>query len=86
MLVRQHWTLSRIRRAKLDAAAVGTAHSAHVLALQDMRVDFQFSKGSFDFRFLPFTIPYPVPFKALGDETKARLPVCPLHLSLHSGK
>lgn len=38
--------------------------------LQDIRIDFQFSKGAFDFSFLPFTIPYPVPFKALGDETK----------------
>lgn len=35
-----------------------------------MRVDFQFSKGLFDFKALPFTIPYPVPFKLLGDETK----------------
>jgi len=38
--------------------------------LQDVRIDFLFSKGSFDFNLLPFTIPYPVPFKALGDETK----------------
>ena len=37
-----------------------------------MRIDFQFSKGAFDFSFLPFTIPYPVPFKALGDETKVQ--------------
>jgi hypothetical protein len=39
---------------------------------QDIRIDFQFSKGAFDFSFLPFTIPYPVPFKALGDETKVQ--------------
>lgn len=41
-------------------------------AMQDIRVDFQFSKGTFAFNFLPFTIPYPVPFKALGDETKVQ--------------
>lgn len=50
---------------------------------QDMRIDFQFSKGAFDFSFLPFTIPYPVPFKALGDETKVTLHsgTCRWHMS-----
>ena len=38
--------------------------------MQDLRIDFQFDKGLFDFRILPFKIPYPVPFKYLGDETK----------------
>jgi len=42
---------------------------------KDMRVDFQFSKGLFDFKALPFTIPYPVPFKLLGDETKGFIDV-----------
>lgn len=41
----------------------------------DIRIDFQFSKGAFDFSFLPFTIPYLVPFKALGDETKGFIDV-----------
>ena len=40
---------------------------------QDMRIDFQFDTAAFDFRALPFKIPYPVPFKLFGDETKARL-------------
>lgn len=35
-----------------------------------MRIDFQFDNAAFHFRFLPFTIPYPVPFRLLGDETK----------------
>lgn len=35
-----------------------------------MRVDFQFDKAAFAFNALPFKIPYPVPFKLLGDETK----------------
>ena len=36
------------------------------------RIDFQFDRAAFSFRRLPFKIPYPVPFKLLGDETKAR--------------
>lgn len=39
-----------------------------------MRIDFQFDNAAFHFRFLPFTIPYPVPFRLLGDETKVSLP------------
>lgn len=42
---------------------------------KDIRVDFQFSKGAFQFKSLPFTIPYPVPFKAFGDETKGFIDV-----------
>ena len=40
--------------------------------MQDMRIDFQFDRAAFTFRFLPFKVPYPVPFKLLGDETKVR--------------
>jgi hypothetical protein len=39
------------------------------------RVDFQFDRAAFYFKFLPFSIPYPVPFRALGDETKGWLDV-----------
>jgi PAP_fibrillin len=35
-----------------------------------MRIDFQFDRAAFDFKALPFKIPYPVPFKLFGDETK----------------
>jgi hypothetical protein len=34
------------------------------------RIDFQFVDAAFEFTFLPFTIPYPVPFRILGDEAK----------------
>ena len=34
------------------------------------RIDFQFDEASFDFKALPFTIPYPVPFRWLGDEVR----------------
>lgn len=41
-------------------------------ARRNMRIDFQFDKAAFHFKFLPFTLPYPVPFKILGDERKVR--------------
>lgn len=37
---------------------------------QDLRIDFAFDYAFFDLRALPVRIPYPVPFKLLGDETK----------------
>jgi PAP_fibrillin len=39
-------------------------------AREHMRIDFQFDQAAFDFKALPFNIPYPVPFKLFGDETK----------------
>lgn len=38
--------------------------------MQEVRIDFQFDQAAFDLAALPFKIPYPVPFKLLGDETK----------------
>lgn len=32
----------------------------------------QFDQAAFHFKFLPFTLPYPVPFRLLGDERKVR--------------
>ena len=50
------------------------------IGVQNMRVDFQFDKAAFAFNALPFKIPYPVPFKLLGDETKVfaadRIQIC----------
>jgi len=37
------------------------------------RIDFAFESGVFSFKALPFRIPYPVPFKLLGDEAKGWL-------------
>lgn len=39
------------------------------------RIDFQFDEAGFDFKALPFTIPYPVPFRWLGDEVKGWIDV-----------
>ena len=57
-------------RSQMASSKLCSADLTPSRCFQDVRIDFQFSKGSFDFNFLPFTIPYPVPFKALGDETK----------------
>lgn len=51
-------------------------------AFPDQRIDFQFDKAAFYFKFLPFTLPYPVPFKLLGDETKGWLDITYLDASL----
>lgn len=37
---------------------------------RNTRIDFQFDRAAFKFKALPFSVPYPVPFKLLGDETK----------------
>ncbi|KAF1878964.1 hypothetical protein Lal_00047636 [Lupinus albus] len=34
------------------------------------RILFRFDRAAFSFKFLPFKVPYPVPFKLLGDEAK----------------
>ncbi|KAG5185119.1 hypothetical protein JKP88DRAFT_194746 [Tribonema minus] len=34
------------------------------------RIDFKFDDAGFDLKLLPFRIPYPVPFRILGDEVK----------------
>ncbi|XP_071742689.1 probable plastid-lipid-associated protein 12, chloroplastic [Rutidosis leptorrhynchoides] len=37
------------------------------------RILFQFDKAAFSLKFLPFKVPYPVPFRLLGDEAKGWL-------------
>ncbi|XWS28245.1 hypothetical protein CRYUN_Cryun25bG0050100 [Craigia yunnanensis] len=37
------------------------------------RILFQFDRAAFSFKFLPFKVPYPVPFTLLGDEAKGWL-------------
>lgn len=41
----------------------------------DARIDFQFVDAGFDLSLLPFRIPYPVPFRLLGDEVKGWIEV-----------
>jgi hypothetical protein len=42
-------------------------------ARPNSRIDFAFDRAAFYFSFLPFSIPYPVPFRLLGDERKVGL-------------
>lgn len=44
-------------------------------AKPSLRVDFQFDRAAFTFNALPFRVPYPVPFKLLGDERKGWIDV-----------
>nr|GFA13139.1 probable plastid-lipid-associated protein 12, chloroplastic [Tanacetum cinerariifolium] len=37
------------------------------------RILFRFDKAAFELKFLPFKVPYPVPFRLLGDEAKGWL-------------
>jgi len=39
------------------------------------RIDFRFDNAGFDLNVLPFRIPYPVPFRLLGDEVKGWLDI-----------
>ncbi|CAG9464404.1 unnamed protein product [Pedinophyceae sp. YPF-701] len=41
----------------------------------NMRLDFQFDSAAFRFDSVPFKIPYPVPFRLLGDESKGWIDV-----------
>ncbi|CAM9952141.1 unnamed protein product, partial [Discosporangium mesarthrocarpum] len=36
----------------------------------ESRINFQFDEAGFELKALPFTIPYPVPFRLLGDDVK----------------
>ncbi|GAQ90499.1 fibrillin family protein [Klebsormidium nitens] len=38
-----------------------------------VRINFRFDRAAFHFQFLPFKVPYPVPFKLLDDEAKGWL-------------
>lgn len=40
-----------------------------------IRVDFAFDNAFFSFKNVPFKIPYPVPFRLLGDEAKGFIDV-----------
>ncbi|CAM9391822.1 unnamed protein product [Heterosigma akashiwo] len=46
------------------------------------RIDFKFDYAAFDFNFLPFAIPYPVPFRYLGDEVTGWIDITYLSESL----
>lgn len=54
--------------------AVGELKVEATATLKDgKQILFQFDRAAFSFKFLPFKVPYPVPFRLLGDEAKGWL-------------
>ena len=55
-----------------DVGELRLSAGASTPAASRRRIDFAFETGYFDFKSLPFPLrlPYPVPFKLLGDEAK----------------
>ncbi|KAH9618140.1 hypothetical protein KSS87_008493 [Heliosperma pusillum] len=54
--------------------AVGELKVEAVASIKDgKRILFRFDRAAFAFKFLPFKVPYPVPFKLLGDEANGWL-------------
>ncbi|KAI4334668.1 hypothetical protein L6164_013386 [Bauhinia variegata] len=54
--------------------AIGELKVEAVASVEDgKRILFRFDRAAFSFRFLPFKVPYPVPFKLLGDEAEGWL-------------
>ncbi|KAA8549611.1 hypothetical protein F0562_001371 [Nyssa sinensis] len=54
--------------------AIGELKVEAAASIKDgKRILFRFDRAAFSFSFLPFKVPYPVPFKLLGDEAKGWL-------------
>ncbi|KAL5539804.1 hypothetical protein UlMin_044298 [Ulmus minor] len=54
--------------------AIGELKVEAVASIEDgKRILFRFDKAAFSLKFLPFKVPYPVPFRLLGDEAKGWL-------------
>lgn len=54
--------------------AVGELKVEAAASIKDgKRILFQFDRAAFSIKFLPFKVPYPVPFRLLGDEAKGWL-------------
>ncbi|XP_062083870.1 probable plastid-lipid-associated protein 12, chloroplastic [Humulus lupulus] len=53
---------------------IGELKVEAIASIEDgKRILFQFDRAAFSFKFLPFKVPYPVPFRLLGDEAKGWL-------------
>ncbi|XP_068640175.1 probable plastid-lipid-associated protein 12, chloroplastic [Aristolochia californica] len=62
--------------------AVGELRVEAAATVKDgKRILFQFDRAAFSFNFLPFKVPYPVPFRLLGDEAKGWLDITYLSTS-----
>lgn len=70
-------------RANTLPAPTTTNHAPKTVAPPSLP---QFDSAAFHFKFLPFTLPYPVPFRLLGDERKARARAQPLFARARGGR
>ncbi|XP_025621027.1 probable plastid-lipid-associated protein 12, chloroplastic isoform X7 [Arachis hypogaea] len=66
--------LNAVERAVQVLERLGGVPDPAAASIQDgKRILFRFDRAAFSFRFLPFKVPYPVPFRLLGDEAKGWL-------------
>ncbi|GAB4856103.1 Probable plastid-lipid-associated protein 12, chloroplastic [Ancistrocladus abbreviatus] len=64
--------------------AIGELKVEAAASVEDgKRILFQFDRAAFSLKFLPFKVPYPVPFRLLGDEAKGWLDTTYLSHSGH---
>ncbi|KAH7653609.1 Plastid lipid-associated protein/fibrillin conserved domain-containing protein [Dioscorea alata] len=64
----------RVSNVVIFSDAIGELKVEAEAKIEDgKRILFRFDRAAFSFKFLPFKVPYPVPFKLLGDEAKGWL-------------
>ncbi|XP_014618940.1 probable plastid-lipid-associated protein 12, chloroplastic isoform X3 [Glycine max] len=66
--------LNAVERAVQVLERLGGVPDPAAASIEDgKRILFRFDRAAFSFKFLPFKVPYPVPFRLLGDEAKGWL-------------
>ncbi|OAY83119.1 putative plastid-lipid-associated protein 12, chloroplastic [Ananas comosus] len=64
----------RVSNIVMFSDAIGELKVEAAATVEDgKRILFRFDRAAFSFKFLPFKVPYPVPFRLLGDEAKGWL-------------
>ncbi|XP_030512632.1 probable plastid-lipid-associated protein 12, chloroplastic [Rhodamnia argentea] len=64
----------RVSNIVVFSEAIGELKVEAAASVSDgKRILFRFDKAAFSFKFIPFKVPYPVPFRLLGDEAKGWL-------------
>ncbi|KAI6685925.1 hypothetical protein NL676_031838 [Syzygium grande] len=64
----------RVSNIVVFSEAIGELKVEAAASISDeKRILFRFDRAAFSFKFLPFKVPYPVPFRLLGDEAKGWL-------------
>ncbi|PKI73601.1 hypothetical protein CRG98_005975 [Punica granatum] len=64
----------RVSNIVVFSNAIGELKVEAAASIEDgKRILFRFDRAAFSFKFLPFKVPYPVPFRLLGDEAKGWL-------------